>query len=96
MLAGQFYLDWHANYSDWQVLCGKDDIEEIIQSFSDEDGFGFPMTASQKRLNSCRNIRATHHNHSPTDRAEIRQVVTTMFKPSLESKKISDVYNILI
>jgi hypothetical protein len=49
MLADQFYLDWHANYNDWQVLCGQDDIEGIIRSFSDEDGFGIPMTASQKR-----------------------------------------------
>ena len=48
MLADQFYLDWHANYNDWQVLCGEDDIEKVIQSFSDEDSFGIPMTTSQK------------------------------------------------
>jgi hypothetical protein len=27
VLASQFYLDWHANYNDWQVLCNKDDVE---------------------------------------------------------------------
>ncbi len=49
MLANQFYLDWHANYNDWQVLCGKDDIEKIIQEHSSQDTFGIPMTAAQKR-----------------------------------------------
>ena len=48
-LANQFYLDWHANYNDWQVLCGKDDLEKIIQGFSGQDTFGIPMTATQKR-----------------------------------------------
>lgn len=48
-LANQFYLDWHANYNDWQVLCGQDDIEAIIQSLNSEDAFGIPMTATQKR-----------------------------------------------
>jgi hypothetical protein len=48
-LANQFYLDWHANYNDWQVLCGKADVEEIIQSFEGEDPFGIPMTVAQKR-----------------------------------------------
>jgi len=49
MLANQFYLGWHANYNDWQVLCGQDDIEVIIQSLDSEDAFGIPMTAAQKR-----------------------------------------------
>ena len=49
VLANQFYLDWHANYNDWQVLCGQDDIEAIIQSLNSEDAFGIPMTAAQKR-----------------------------------------------
>jgi hypothetical protein len=49
MLANQFYLDWHANYNDWQVLCGKEDVENIIQGLSGKDTFGIPMTAAQKR-----------------------------------------------
>jgi len=49
MLSNQFYLGWHANYNDWQVLCGKADVEEIIQLFEGEDPFGIPMTAAQKR-----------------------------------------------
>jgi hypothetical protein len=49
MLASQFYLDWHANYNDWQVLCGRDDVEKIIQVLSSKDAFGIPMTAAQQR-----------------------------------------------
>jgi len=49
VLANQFYLDWHANYNDWQVLCGRDDVDKLIQSFEGEDVFGIPMTAAQKR-----------------------------------------------
>ena len=49
VLANQFYLDWHANYNDWQVLCGEDDIEAIIQKLDRKDAFGAPLTASQKR-----------------------------------------------
>jgi hypothetical protein len=49
ILSPQFYLDWHANYSDWQVLCGKSDVEEVIQLFEGEDAFGYPMSAAQKR-----------------------------------------------
>jgi len=48
-LANQFYLDWHANYNDWQVLCGKDDVEKIIQYLDGKDAFGIPLTAAQKR-----------------------------------------------
>jgi hypothetical protein len=49
MLANQFYLDWHANYNDWQVLCGRDDVEQIIENLSGQDTFGLPFTAAQKR-----------------------------------------------
>ena len=49
MLANQFYLDWHANYNDWRVMCGKDNVEKIIQSFEVKDSFGIQMTAAQKR-----------------------------------------------
>jgi hypothetical protein len=49
MLANQFYLDWHANYNDWQVLCGQDDVEAIVQSLDSKGAFGIPLTAKQKR-----------------------------------------------
>lgn len=49
MLANQFYLDWHANYNDWQVLCDRDDVEALIQLLDNKDSFGIPMTTTQKR-----------------------------------------------
>ena len=76
MLSNQFYLDWHANYNDWQVLCDEDDLEGIIQSFSDEDGFGFPMNASQKR--QARAIKSPQPSVTLTDEtATVRLLVFT-------------------
>lgn len=49
MTANQFYLDWHANYNDWQVVCGIEDVDEIIQSLDDDDFPGRPMTARQQQ-----------------------------------------------
>jgi len=46
MTAGQFYLDWHANYNDVRVLCDADDIEDVIASTAAPD-FGRPMTDAQ-------------------------------------------------
>ena len=49
IVANQFYLDWHANYNDWKVLCSQDDVEEIIKKFDSDDSYGIPMTAKQQR-----------------------------------------------
>ncbi len=46
--ARQFYLDWHANYNDWRVVCGTDGVEEIIRELGGEDPLGKPMTAEQQ------------------------------------------------
>ena len=35
LLAGQFYLDWHANYNDTRILCGTGDLKLI------DDDLGF-------------------------------------------------------
>ena len=76
ILANQFYLDWHANYNDWQVLCGQDDIEKVIEPTSDEDGFGIPMTASQKR--QARAIKETQPSVVLTDTtATVKMLVFT-------------------
>ncbi len=49
VLAGQFYLYWHAAYNDWRVLCGMDDIEKTIKSLEGADLFGTPITDAQKQ-----------------------------------------------
>lgn len=46
--ANQFYLDWHANYNDWEVVCGSDGIDAVIAS-RDDGSFGRPMSADQQR-----------------------------------------------
>lgn len=47
--ANQFYLDWHANYNDWQVVCSAADIDDVIRSLEGEDSFGRSMTPDQQR-----------------------------------------------
>jgi hypothetical protein len=49
MTANQFYLDWHANYNDWQVVCGMDDVDEIIRSLESGGSLGRPMSAPQQQ-----------------------------------------------
>ncbi|MCX2931339.1 hypothetical protein ORI20_13725 [Mycobacterium sp. CVI_P3] len=49
MTANQFYLDWHANYNDWQVVCGMEDLDKIINSTADRNSPGRPMSAQQQQ-----------------------------------------------
>ncbi|MGD9619811.1 MAG: hypothetical protein AB7G47_04685 [Mycolicibacterium sp.] len=49
MTANQFYLDWHANYNDWRVVCGPEEVDDIIRSLEDEGSAGRPMTTQQQR-----------------------------------------------
>jgi len=49
MMANQFYLDWHAHYNDWAVVCGIDDIEQIIQSIANGASVGRPMSPRQQQ-----------------------------------------------
>jgi hypothetical protein len=75
MTANQFYQDWHANYNDWQVLCGMDDVEEVIRSLEGEDAFGRPMTAAQKQ--AARAIQAPRPSVVSSD--ETATVTTLVF-----------------
>ncbi len=40
----QFYLGWHANYSDTTVLCSREAVERVIEQAND---FGSQMTSKQ-------------------------------------------------
>lgn len=46
--ANQFYLDWHANYNDWRVLCDSADIEDVIRSVAERSP-SRPMTPAQQQ-----------------------------------------------
>jgi hypothetical protein len=47
-LAGQFYLAWHNNYNDTEIVTTRDDMERIIKAI-DKDNFGTPLTDEQKK-----------------------------------------------
>lgn len=47
MLAGEFYLYWHANYGSREIVCGSADLDRIITAHQGESTFGVPMTAVQ-------------------------------------------------
>jgi hypothetical protein len=39
MIGNQFYLFWHANYSDSQIVCDKSNIASIVASLNGDFGF---------------------------------------------------------
>jgi hypothetical protein len=48
IMARQFYLDWHANYNDTEIVCNADAVDAIITDINDE-GFGIAFDRSQQR-----------------------------------------------
>lgn len=67
MMANQFYLDWHANYNDWRVVCDGDGIQQVLDSLSDGGFPGQPMTAQQQR--DARDIQSPSPAVAMTDQA---------------------------
>ena len=47
IMARQFYLDWHANYNDAEIVCNKSVVNAIIADI-DDGNFGLPLDASQQ------------------------------------------------
>lgn len=47
IMARQFYLDWHANYNDTEIVCDKKAVNEIIADINN-GSFGAPFNASQQ------------------------------------------------
>jgi len=48
IMAGQFYLFWHANYNDTQIVCNRADVDAIVEQMSSGD-FGYAMDAGQQK-----------------------------------------------
>jgi len=48
MMGNQFYLYWHANYNDAEIIASKAQLEAIVEKISAED-IGNPLSASQRR-----------------------------------------------
>lgn len=56
IMARQFYLFWHANYNDTQIVCNRRQVNEIVASARSGD-FGVAMDLpSQARARTLRNI----------------------------------------
>ena len=59
IMADQFYLYWHANYNDYEIVCNRDEVNDIVSRVSSGD-FGIEMTAVQQaRARAIRNIEPT-------------------------------------
>ncbi len=56
IMASQFYLYWHANYNDTQIVCNRQQIYDIVAQVNTGD-FGATMdTAQQAKVRTLRNI----------------------------------------
>jgi hypothetical protein len=56
IMADQFYLYWHANYNDYEIVCNKAEINEIVDQVSSGD-FGVKMSSVQQaRARAISNI----------------------------------------
>jgi hypothetical protein len=56
MMANQFYLFWHANYNDLEIVCNRREVNDIVQQVSSGD-FGAAMDlAQQTKARTMRDI----------------------------------------
>jgi hypothetical protein len=56
IMARQFYLFWHANYNDTQIVCNRGELSDIVASISSGD-FGYAMNfAEQTKARAMKNI----------------------------------------
>jgi len=56
IMANQFYLSWHANYNDTQIVCSDEHVNEIISAVNAGDfGMKFDL-AQQAKARTMKNI----------------------------------------
>lgn len=56
IMAGQFYLYWHANYNDLQIVCNRQQMYDIVAQVNTGD-FGATMDPAQRaKVRTLRNI----------------------------------------
>ncbi len=59
VMADQFYLYWHANYNDRQIVCNRQEVNDIIERVNSGD-FGASMNfLQQARARAIRNVEPT-------------------------------------
>ena len=47
IMADQFYLIWHANYNDTEILCNRNEVNDLISQIN-ADGFGNKFNLAQQ------------------------------------------------
>ena len=56
VMANQFYLFWHANYNDTQIVCNRQQVNDIVKQVSSSD-FGNAMDlAAQTKARAMRDV----------------------------------------
>lgn len=56
VMANQFYLFWHANYNDRQIVCNRQQVNDIVEQVSSSD-FGNAMDLpAQTKARTMRNV----------------------------------------
>lgn len=56
IMARQFYLFWHANYNDTEIVCNRGEVNDIVDRVSSGD-FGYAMDlAQQAKARTLKNI----------------------------------------
>jgi len=56
IMARQFYLSWHANYNDTEIVCNREEVNDIVARVSSGD-FGIAMgPLQQTKARTIRNI----------------------------------------
>jgi hypothetical protein len=73
MLAGQFYLVWHANYGDTEIVCDRDAAQVIVETINSGD-FGYKLDLKQQaQVRAMTNIEPAVRL---TDEGAIVEVIT--------------------
>lgn len=73
LLAGQFYLDWHANYNDTRIVDSNEVIEAIIKEINEGD-FGSPF--DEKQVTAARALEVMPSVDLTDEKVAIVSVVT--------------------
>lgn len=73
IMADQFYLVWHANYDDTDVICNRESVDAIVVDINDND-FGIAFDRDQmKQIKAMQNIEPLV---KLTDKTAIVEIVT--------------------
>ena len=72
-LAGQFYLVWHANYYDTQIVCGQNAVDAIVAERNTGD---FGMEFDNEQMRQIRALNNIEPLVKLTDATAIIEVIT--------------------